>query len=179
MNAHQPPQPPRQPTPAPQVADWTCWRDPAHHVDVRPSLGWPQCTVCGAAPAYHKRPAYLPGGFLLTVYVPAKGWATRSDPIGQIAARSAIVGIPDDPTVYFEGWTHGPAQYGDRDAHGLWEAGIEHASSRLVTAYPTTAIVHLGGARADALRRVGSYDPRRRSLDVTDEAAVTWWLAQD
>lgn len=154
------------------VATWTCWRDPSHQgIDPHPQFGWPRCTECGAAPAYHERPDHLPAGLTVNVYVPTPG-PRASD---NLAPRSAVVGLPTEGgvDVYFEGWTNGPAQYGGRDARGLWEAGVEHAASRMVTAYPTTARRFV--PPGDVLQ-VGTYEVATRVVTVTDEVALDDWL---
>lgn len=152
---------------------WECWRDPSHHDVVTTPFGWPQCGVCRAAPPYHERPAYLPAGFTVNLYTPVPG----SRPF-LFAPRSGIVGVPlgSRVNVYYEGWVHGPAQYADRDSRGLWEAGIEHAASRMITGYPTVAQACLP---TDALAQVGTYDPRTKQVTVDDEPALNAWLNQE
>ncbi len=157
--------------------DWKCWRNREHPVAPHPQLGWPQCTVCGAAPQYHERAQYLPAGMELTLYAPAFPEANLG-----IAPGSAIVGVPlldDGPQavlVCYEGWVHGAMQYADRDAHGRWEAGVEHAADRLITAYPSVARKVLP---IHALRPIGTYSPTTNSIAVTDDAALVAWLGED
>lgn len=158
------------------ASDFICWRDPAHDGISTTMFGWPQCAVCQAAPPYHDRPKYLVPGFALGLYVPLP-----SKPINaMIAPRSGIVGLPtggdgDDARVhiYFEGWINGPMQYAGRDARGLWEAGVEHAASRMVTRYPTTAALT---PRASELKSVGLYWPRADNFQITDEIGLALWL---
>ncbi|KQP62927.1 hypothetical protein [Nocardioides sp. Leaf285] len=160
----------RQPTTGPaDAAGWVCWRDARHRVGVRETLGWPQCRDCAAAPAYHERPSYLPHGFTLNVYVPSeneRGQRLRRT----LAPGSAIVGVADDPEVYFEGWTFG--QHDITTIEG-WGAGVLHAASRLVTAYPTIARASVAGT---ALLTVARFDPRTSNLDVTDDDTLLAWL---
>lgn len=151
---------------------WTCWRDGSHETTTHPDFGWPRCKDCGAAPDYHERPSYLDERLELTLYIP-KDTPVRS----MIADRAAIVGLPMGGRrvlVYLEGWVHGPAQYADRDARGLWEAGVEHAASRMVCQYPTSAML---SPKADDLTAIGTYNPTTRTATVTDEAALEGWLA--
>lgn len=162
------------PTPPDRAADWTCWRDPAHETWKHDLFGWPSCRDCGAGPSYLDRFAQLPEDLAVGVYVPAPD--ARFGAV--LAPRSAIVGLPEidgvSTKVYYEGWVNGPAQYGDRDARGLWEAGVDHAAGRMVTRYPTiaTAVV----ADTD-LVRVGTFWPMPRRIEVTDEDAMAAWLA--
>lgn len=157
--------------------DWTCWRDLSHRpVTKNPLFGWPQCSICRAAPAYHERSRYLPDGFRLNVYVPADGRSTAI-----IAPGSAVVGLitgvgPEGGwvSVYYEGWLNGPMQYGDRDARGLWEAGLLHAADRMVTDYPTIAQARLP---LKTLRKVGTYNPKTHEVTVNDEEALTAWVS--
>lgn len=164
---------PHTPTPSGHPGRvWQCWRNPQHQDTVITDFGWPCCADCGAAPAYHERVSYLPADLELPVFVP------RSDR-ALIAPRSAVVGHLDpDGTgrfvVHYEGWVHGPAQYGERDARGLWEAGVEHAAGRKVTAYPTMAVATFP---ANELHQVGTYRVSDKRVDVTDEAALAQWLA--
>lgn len=159
--------------------DFVCWRNPSHAIGVHPVLGWPECSVCRAAPPYWERGQYLPETFELGIYVP--------DGTGYIAGGSAVVGYPierpmDETTppyyevlVYYEGWIHGACQYEGLDARGRWEAGLLHAADRLVTAYPTAAMATLPAPR---LKRVGSYDPKhKRIIEITDNEALEAWLA--
>lgn len=150
---------------------WKCWRVAEHPVGTS-RFGWPQCTVCRAAPAYHERPRYLSEDLELPLFV------TKSPLLlGFIAPRSAIVGdtaCGNRLTVYYEGWVNGPMQYADRDARGLWEAGIEHAAGRMVTDYPTSA---LATPRLEDLTQVGTYHVRSKTVTVTDEDALAKWLA--
>jgi len=157
-------------------SQFTCWRDPAHQAVNQTIYGWPQCGICRAAPPYHERPSYLHEDFVLGLYVPADGRATAI-----IAERSAVVGLPDGgegddawTQIYYEGWINGPMQYGDRDARGLWEAGVEHAASRMVTAYPTVAQANLP---AGTLQYVGLYWPVDKRIVVDNEGALERWLA--
>lgn len=154
---------------------FTCWRDPSHLVISTTMFGWPQCGICRAAPPFHERPGYLPENFALAIYVPVDNRATAI-----ISPRSAVVGLPnggegeDDWTqVYYEGWLNGPMQYGDRDARGLWEAGIEHAASRMVCAYPTIAQANLP---SHMLQYVGLYWPATKVLVVDKPDALEEWL---
>lgn len=155
------------------TADWTCWRDSSHATTIHPDFGWPRCTECGAAPPYHERPLFLDPRLELTLYVPAPDARVRS----MIAARSAIVGLPTGPEralVYLEGWINGPMQYADRDARGLWEAGVEHAASRMVCQYPTAGLL---SPRLNELVAIGTFNPSSDLLDVTNEKALDEWLA--
>ena len=74
----------------------------------------------------------------------------------------------------YEGWINSPMQYGDRDARGLWEAGVYHAADRLITDYPTVARAHL---RASSLQYIGLYWPRQQRMEVENEEALERWLA--
>lgn len=155
--------------------DWTCWRDPTH-ATAATIFGWPQCLTCRAAPPYHERPSYLPEDLKLVIYVPTEDPRMRA----VIAPRSAIVGLPvggsgERTSIYYEGWVNGPMQYADRDARGLWEAGVEHAAGRMVTDYPTVAQANVLSRR---LKRVGMYHPRTHQIDVADEGALDAWLNQ-
>lgn len=153
------------------MTTWSCWREPEHTVASHPDFGWPQCIDCGAAPPYHERPAYLDERLELTIYVP-------EGPIRAIIApRSGVVGLPypkaERAAVYYEGWVNGPAQYADRDARGLWEAGIEHAASRMVCQYPTAATL---APELKMLTAIGVYRPRDNSFTITNEEALEAWL---
>lgn len=158
---------------------WQCWRDPSHVTKPHPQFGWPQCQACAAAPAYHERVDYLPANLRLTLYVPSRlngGGAFFKDRFW-VHPRSAIVGLGSgakETVVYFEGWIHGPMQYNGRNARGLWEAGVEHAASRMVTAYPTSAMAAIPIIE---LQAIGTYDPITRTFDVQDEPALARWLA--
>lgn len=163
------------------MTEFICWRDPKHTDITITRFGWPQC-ACGAAPPYHDRPDYLPKGFQLGIYVPVEG------PLRAIIAdRSGVVGLPSpadasDPLgrgpeartlIYYEGWTNGPMQYADRDTRGLWEAGVEHAASRMITQYPTVAQAF---PLSTTLKNIGLYDPRAHTFDIHDEEALDAWL---
>lgn len=150
--------------------EWECWRDPSHEVGKSP-LGWPQCKVCRAAPPYHERPNYVPDNLMLGVFVPKR----RTSAMLMISARSGVVGywVGQRVMTYYEGWANGPMQYADRDARGLWEAGIEHAAGRLITDYPTVAQGFFPG---DDLIQIGFYNPKTKRLIVNDEAALNEWL---
>lgn len=157
------------------VRDWTCWRDPTHEPISTTIYGWPQCSVCRAAPEFHERAKYLPDNFALGLYVPVDRRARVF-----IAERSAIVGLPnggegeDDYTeVYYEGWVNGPMQYGDRDPRGLWEAGVEHAGSRMVCRYPTVAMAYLPSV---SLKCIGLYFPKFKTIEVNNEDLLEGWL---
>jgi hypothetical protein len=139
---------------------------------------WPICVDCEASPSYPDRYAYLDPYLELDLYVPAPNTDASASPrLATLAPRTAIVGRPHlDPgrvEVYYEGWVNGPAQYGDRDARGLWEAGVEHAAGRMVVRYPTVAKSVVG---ISDLVYVGGYWPVQKRLVVTDEAALTAWL---
>ncbi len=155
---------------------WKCWRNREHPVAPHPHLGWPQCTVCGAAPQYHERGDYLPADLELTIYVPVDD----ARMVGNgIAPGSGIVGIPvgdDLVMICYEGWVHGAMQYADRDVNGRWEAGVQHAADRLVTAYPTVARAYVP---PDRLRPIGTYNPTTNNIAVTDDAALGAWLGED
>jgi len=151
--------------------DWTCWRDASHTVTTH-DFGWPQCLDCHAAPAYYERPAYLDERLELTIYVPdsagiANMMAPRSALVGGVSAGGERV------LVHFEGWVNGPAQYADRNARGLWEAGVEHAASRLVTDYPTSACMT---PKVVELCAVGTYNPTTHVVTITNEEALNSWL---
>lgn len=152
---------------------WTCWRDPSHETKPHPWYRWPRCTVCGAAPAYHERPGYLPAEFWLPVYVLAP--AARARVI--VAPGSGIVGGPVDTgertTVHYEGWVHGAAQYASRDAPGRWEAGVEHAAGRMITEYPTSAAASIP---TEDLLMVANYNPTTRAFGVFDDESLAAWL---
>jgi hypothetical protein len=164
--------------PTHDISTWACWRDATHSVAAS-KYGWPQCTVCMAAPPYHERPEWLPDNFMLGIYLPSRdeaGWKANAI----ISTRSAIVGLPVGYEqrwidAYFEGWLNGPMQYRDRDARGLWEAGIFHAASRMVTNYPTIACAHLP---TEALTCIGNYRPKERHLHIDSEGIVALdeWL---
>lgn len=147
---------------------WKCWRD-ASHTDIRITrFGWPQC-ACQAAPQYHERPDYVPPDLELGVYIPADGRATAI-----IAPRSGVVGLPaggDWIDVYFEGWVNGAMQYAELDVRGQWEAGVQHAASRMITDYPTIACAMLPTV---SLTRIGSYWPKSRMLRVENEVVEAW-----
>mgnify|MGYP001765174084 CR=1 FL=1 len=152
------------------MTTWTCWRDPAHDTTELTRLGWPECGVCGAGPSYPDRFEYVPNACEVAVYVPAPGSS------GRFAPRSAVVGYPTDDgqvRVYFEGWVYGPAQYGERDTRGLWEAGVDHAAGRMIVSYPTVAT---GVYPAESLIRVGTHWPKQLRTVVDDEDALTAWL---
>lgn len=153
---------------------WTCWRNPTHtEIEHHETFGWPQCMECGAAPQYFERTEYLDERLNLTLYV-LKPEATHLATI--VHPRSGIVGLPAGPErtiVYIEGWRNGPMQYGDRDARGLWEAGVEHAASRMVTAYPTVACL---SPRSEDLEAIGTYNPTTHHFDVENEEALATWL---
>jgi hypothetical protein len=139
-----------------------------------PDFGWPRCRDCGAAPDYHERPSYLDERLELTLYVPRR----RKSFAVMVAPRSAIVGLAmgeDRLLVYLEGWINGPMQYADRDARGLWEAGVEHAASRMVCQYPTSSML---SPKADELDTIGTYNPTTRTITVTDEEALNAWLLE-
>ena len=155
-----------------QTTTWTCWRDATHETTTHPDFGWPRCQVCGAAPPYYERPAYVDDRLELTTYVPVE-----NSPLGKtVAPGSAMVGhsLGERALVYYEGWVHGPAQYADRDARGLWEAGIEHAASRMVTQYPTSAAMT---PRTEELTPVGTYRPTTSTVTIADEEALGRWLS--
>lgn len=166
-------------TTRPDPSAWTCWRDPRHdNIFASEPFGWPVCGVCQASPAYHDRMAYLPEDLTLPVYVPSPDSRARAF----VSPRSALVGDPTTSpfdrakvAVHYEGWVNGPAQYGDRDARGLWEAGAEHAAGRKVTGYPTSAVALLPVAE---MVQVGTYTVATRQVVVTDEAALTAWLGE-
>ena len=144
---------------------WTCWRDPAHdQIAFHDTFGWPQCMVCRAAPPYHERTEYLDERLNLTLYVPVHGGF-----IERIAApRSAVEGLPagdERAVVYIEGWINGPMQYADSDVRGLWEAGVEHAASRMDTAYPTASCFSPSLDALDAIR--GLADAGVATFEVT------------
>lgn len=157
-----------------EISTWTCWRDAAHEVTTS-KFGWPQCTVCRAAPPYHERPDWLPNDFELGIYVPnTASWKGTAI----IAPRSGVVGLPaggDWIDISYEGWINGPMQYGDRDARGLWEAGIEHAAGRMITDYPTIARAHLP---SNSLVRIGLYYPKTRLVGLFSEGEdrLSEWL---
>lgn len=157
-----------------EISTWACWRDATHEVAAT-QYGWPQCVVCRAAPPYHERPDWLPDDFALGIYLP-----TDWRPTAIIAPRSGIVGLPVGDgqqwiDIYYEGWINGPMQYDDRDARGLWEAGVQHAASRMVTNYPTIACAHM---YASSLVRIGTYYPKAvRRIELTDESKLEEWLA--
>jgi len=158
------------------MTDWTCWRDPSHTTISTTLFGWPQCSVCRAAPAFHERPAYLHSNFVLGIYVPLD--RARS----MIAPRSGVVGLPDGgdgeddwTNVYYEGWVNGPMQYAGRDVRGLWEAGVEHAASRMVTSYPTVAQAHFP---SKLVKCIGLYNPAAKTFNVHDEETLNAWLNQ-
>lgn len=150
---------------------WTCWRDASHVVGTH-EFGWPQCTQCRAAPPYHERPSFLDERLNLTVYIP-------TDPLvaSMVAPGSALVGLPMGDgrvLVYYEGWIHGAAQYADLDARGKWEGGLDHAASRMVTNYPTSALM---SPKAETLTAIGTYNPVTRTVVVDDEESLEGWLA--
>lgn len=147
---------------------WTCWRDP-HHTTETTKFGWPQCSQCGAAPAYHERFNAIPDTFTLNVYVP-----TDPRSLAMIARHSGVVGMPGEGDwidTYYEGWTLG--QYTDLEPRARWEHGILHATDRMVTNYPTIARAHLPH---DTLTQVGTYAPKTKTLDITDPKALNTWL---
>lgn len=156
------------------AATWVCWRDPAHTVN-ETFYGWPVCFACGAAPVFHERWEYLRDNIVLGIYVLKPG------PLNAIIApRSGVVGLHDggdgaeDRTeLYYEGWVNGPMQYADRDARGLWEAGIKTAAGRMVTRYPTIACAT---PKSDAVRAIGLYHVKEDVVAVDDEQALTQWL---
>jgi hypothetical protein len=53
---------------------------------------------------------------------------------------------------------------------------VYHAADRLVRAYPTTACASVP---VSALRAVGTFDYRTRTLQLSDEAALAAWLGFD
>ena len=156
------------------VTGWPCPRDASHDVN-ETIFGWPQCFVCRAAPDYHERRKMMRPDFVLGIYVPVDGRSTAI-----IAPRSAVVGLPnggddeDDWTeVYYEGFLNGPYQYGDRDARGLWEAGVGIAADRMVTRYPTIATAHLP---SPTLKFVGLFGVAENKIAVDNEDALNTWL---
>lgn len=157
----------------PDPTAWKCWRDPRHVTVPHKKFGWPVCKDCLAKPSYPERFGYLPEDFEVAVFVPDDGLARRLS----LAARTAVVGMPHinegRVEIYYEGWINGPAQYGDRDARGLWEAGVEHAAGREVVRYPTSAKSVV--AQTD-LTVVGSYLPKTKRLVIDDEATLNAWL---
>lgn len=151
---------------------WTCWRDAAHEVRPHQYYGWPQCTRCSAAPPYHERADYLPPGFSLGIYVPAKRGGTVAD-------GSAIVGhVTEDGQfhVAYEGWVYGAAQYEGLGVRGRWEAGLHHAANRLVTRYPSRATQVVD---ARWVHEVGRYEVATSVVTITDEPALSRWLEED
>jgi len=159
----------------PDPNDFTCWRDPRHTAISTTVFGWPMCDFCRAAPPYHERPQYLSDDFVLGIYVPT-GPATV-----MIAPRSGVVGLPDGgdgdearTEVYFEGWVNGAMQYADRDVRGQWQAGIEHAASRMVCRYPTVATALLCPAM---LQYVGLYWPATKQIAIDNNEVLNGWLA--
>ena len=157
-------------TPDPNA--WKCWRDPRHETMVSRVLGWPRCLDCGASPSYADRWTYVDEYLELAVYVPA------ADRLATVAPRSAIVGpIHHDGDhrieVYLEGWVNGPAQYADRDARGLWEAGVGHAAERLVVQYPTVAKIEVPWSD---LLPVANFWPKQKRIVVHDEDSLNTWL---
>lgn len=154
---------------------WQCWRDASHDQIITTEFGWPQCSTCWAAPAYHERPDYVPAHFVLGIYVPdPTNWRAAAT----VEPRSGIVGLPTGVggeyiSVYYEGWVNGPMQYAERDARGLWEAGIQHAAGRMVVDYPTIARAHLP---SNSLTRIGIYRPKSGEIELTDEARLNEWL---
>lgn len=149
--------------------EWRCPREPNHDVEVT-RWGWPQCAVCRAAPPYHERPSYLDPNTTLLLYVPASGPARSI-----IAPGAGIVGFTKSglDVVAYEGWTNGAMQYEGRDARGLWEAGVFHASGRMVTGYPTIA---QGAFPQGDLMSVGVYNPTTNEIVVLDEEHLNEWL---
>lgn len=147
---------------------WTCWRD-ATHTTHNTQWGWPQCVECQAAPQYHERGRYVYNDVSLVIYVPIDAGRLGIDP------GSALVGLPVETSVdvHYEGWKYGAAQYANRDARGRWEAGIQHAAGRMVTAYPTSARVFVGST---LVRAIGTYHPSTDTITVFDEEALESWL---
>lgn len=153
------------------TATWACWREATHPV-TNTLWGWPQCARCGAAPQYHERGRYLYEDLTLTIFVPNG----ETPAVLGLEPRTALVGIVDEThvDVYYEGWKHGAAQYEGRDARGKWEAGVQHAADRMVTAYPTSARAFMGTTH---LTPVGTYRPSTDTIEVFDEEALESWLS--
>lgn len=173
--AHHPAANPRAGRP-PRAQDWRCWRDASHGaIGTHPELGFPVCQECHAAPAYYERPVYLPPGFRLNVYVPKAGIdAAALGSLWQIKPGSAIVGIPDSPVLYFEGFIFGGQRFDTPRAR--WEEAVQVAGGRLITDYPTTAKTL--STRPGSLVAVGTWTPARgrAGFDVTDEGTLDAWL---
>lgn len=113
----------------------------------------------------------------LLILVPKDGVVTR------IADRAGIVGkrLKDSPgkvLVYFEGWVNGAMQYSNRDPHGQWMAGVEHAAGRMLTEYPTVACAVMD---EDDFVEVGAYHcvnaTEEERIRLWDEAAVDLYLS--
>lgn len=155
----------------PTKTAWTCWRNPVHDPIDTTTFGWPRCAECGAAPAYHERPAYLPDGFALNLYVPLGALRGLT-----IKPGSGIVGVDlgERVSIYYEGFVQSKYQYEDLTGRPLWEKGVMIAADRQITGYPTIA---QASPRPQDVQCIGTYDPRTNAFDVTDEKALDEWLA--
>lgn len=157
-----------------EEATWKCWRDASHPTRPNPLLGWPQCTVCSAAPPYHERPSYLPPGFHTNLYVPQD----QTSALRRYVAGSAIVGITEDSEdenarvrIYYEGWIyHRPSV----DPFDSWRQGVIVAADRLITSYPTAAMAWVS---PKTLTKIGTYSPAGNVFTITDPTARDEWLA--
>lgn len=153
---------------------WKCWRDPNHEVVDHPEFGWPQCvrSECRAAPPYHERLDYLPDGYTLDVFVPR-----RTAALSIFAPGSAIIGTPldkDHVKVYYEGFVYGtPNEARDKGPRAKWVLGIQIATERCITAYPTVATAFMQRAH---LLQIGSYEPKRQRLLVHNDIVLDRWV---
>lgn len=168
------------------VESWKCWKDPAHPTRTVEALGWPACADpdCNGAPQPNERWAWVSPRLSLNLYAPppsAHGDADESTERqwagpGSLAPGSAIVGIPDDPQVYFEGFVHGAHGPGHENPFATWTQGVAVAANRLVTRYPTIARGNFPDAR---WTRVGIFVPFTGLIQVSNPTALGQWLGAD
>jgi hypothetical protein len=157
------------------VTSFKCWRDATHKVAPHPTYHWPRCIVCGAAPAYHERPRYLPDDFTLNLYVPAT--AGHGGVVGgsllTIKHGSGIVGLPTrsgDVEICYEGFIFEPGLITDA---ARWRYAVLHAAGRQIVAYPTVARMWVP---ADNLIEVGTYNPTHDSFSITNRGPLVAWI---
>lgn len=160
------------------VQSWTCWRSRMHEgVRVHPVFGWPQCTVCGAAPSYDERTMYARAlGVSLDIVVPT-GESTVPFALGSAAVTLPTSPSTDQRVVYYEGWVYDGAA--GQDVGSAWLLGLRQAVARAVTSYPTTAVARVPER---SLTVVGEYrllpDPAGEPeiVTITNAAPLNAWL---
>lgn len=153
---------------------WRCWTNPTHPTGPHPVLGWPHCAAddCTSAPAYHERWDLCSHDLVLNLYAPpTSNPQDPSHPAYGIAPTSAVLGVPDDPTVYFEGFIHGHHSP-DATPFTTWVEAIAVAASRLVTVYPTVAKTRLPAGWTT----IGRFHPATGLIEVTDPDTLGAWI---